>query len=153
VIAIIAGVCLLCLLTALSYKDVTTGLLPNIITYPGILLGLAFSFWMGKGVDSLIGVVAGYGSFWIIAKVFLLLSGKEGMGHGDFKLMAMLGAFMGWQAIPFIAFLASALGTMGALISLSLSKKDFQAEVAFGPYLSIAGIFWFAFGTQLLRSI
>ena len=146
---IIIGSTLFFLLSSLSYMDLKVGLLPNVLTYSGMILGIGFSFGTGHGIDALIGIVAGYGSFWIIAKAFFLVSGKEGMGHGDFKLMAMLGAFMGWQAIPFVALIASAVGTLVVSCLLIGSRKDIQTEVAFGPYLAVAGMAWFVCGKQL----
>jgi len=139
------------LLWILSFIDLETGLLPNVLTYPGIALGLAFSWWLGDWQSALIGAVAGYGIFWLIARLFLLLTGREGMGYGDFKLLAMLGAFMGWQALPFIILASSVVGTVVGVIFLLLAKKGFRAEIPFGPYLAVAGMIWFVWGDTVLN--
>jgi len=95
--------------------------------------------------------VAGYSIFWLIARLFLWLTGREGMGHGDFKLLAMLGAFMGWQALPFIILASSVVGTVAGVIFLLLAKKGLKAEIPFGPYLAVAGMIWFVWGDQVLH--
>jgi leader peptidase (prepilin peptidase)/N-methyltransferase len=138
------------LLWVLSFIDLETGLLPNVLTYPGIALGLFFSWWLGDWQSALIGAIAGYGIFWLIARLFLLLTGREGMGYGDFKLLAMLGAFMGWQALPFIIFASSVVGTIVGVIVLLLAKKGLRAEIPFGPYLAVAGMIWFVWGDAVL---
>jgi len=138
------------LLWVLSFIDLETGLLPNVLTYPGIALGLIFSWWLGDWQDALIGAIAGYGIFWLIARLFLLLTGREGMGYGDFKLLAMLGAFMGWQALPFIILASSVVGTVAGVIFLVLAKKGLRAEIPFGPYLAVAGMIWFVWGDAVL---
>jgi len=139
------------LLWVLSFIDLETGLLPNVLTYPGIALGLVFSWWLGSWQDGLIGAVAGYGIFWLIARLFLLLTGREGMGYGDFKLLAMLGAFMGWQALPFIILASSVVGTVAGMMMLWLAKKGLRAEIPFGPYLAVAGMIWFVWGDAVLN--
>jgi len=138
------------LLWVLSFIDLETGLLPNVLTYPGIALGLIFSWWLGDWQSALIGAIAGYGIFWLIARLFLLLTGREGMGYGDFKLLAMLGAFMGWQALPFIILASSVVGTIVGVIVLLLAKKGLRAEIPFGPYLAVAGMIWFVWGDAVL---
>ncbi|MFQ5518765.1 MAG: prepilin peptidase, partial [Mariprofundus sp.] len=141
------------LLWVLTFIDLETGLLPNALTYPGIALGLVFSYWLGgwqAGQDAVIGAVAGYAVFWSIARLFLMLTGREGMGYGDFKLLAMLGAFMGWQALPFIILMSSIVGTLVGLVFLRLSKLGLRAEIPFGPYLAVAGMIWFVWGSELL---
>ncbi len=139
------------LLWVLSFIDLETGLLPNVLTYPGIALGLIFSWWLGDWQDALIGAIAGYGIFWLIARMFLWLTGREGMGYGDFKLLAMLGAFMGWQALPFIILASSVVGTIAGVIFLLLAKKGLRAEIPFGPYLAVAGMIWFVWGDAVLN--
>jgi len=147
---LVVALCLFFLLWVLSFIDLETGLLPNVLTYPGIVLGLLFSWWTGNWQDALIGVVAGYGIFWLIARVFFWLTGREGMGYGDFKLLAMLGAFMGWQALPFIIFASSVVGTFAGIIILMLARRGFRTEIPFGPYLAAAGMVWFVWGHELL---
>ena len=148
---LLQAVVLASLLWILTLIDIETGLLPNILTLPGIVVGLAFSWWLGFFTDALIGVAAGYGIFWLVARVFLLITGKEGMGQGDFKLLAMLGAFMGWQALPFIVFASSFVGAIIGLIYLKLAAKDRQTEIPFGPYLALAGMAWYVWGDIFLQ--
>jgi leader peptidase (prepilin peptidase)/N-methyltransferase len=131
-------------LIALSMIDFDHQLLPDSITLPILWLGLLLSLFP-VFVDmrsSLIGAIAGYMSLWTIYQVFKLLTGKEGMGFGDFKLLALLGAWMGWQALPMIVLLSSAVGAVlgGALIAIR--GRDSQTPMPFGPFLAIAG--WIA---------
>jgi len=142
---------LVSLLWVLTLIDLETGLLPNVLTFPGIAIGLAFAWWFGYFQDALIGAAIGYGAFWLIARLFLLVTGREGMGYGDFKLLAMLGAFMGWQALPFIVFASSFVGAIVGTLFLLLAKKNMQAEIPFGPYLAGAGMIWFLWGAEILQ--
>ncbi|MES0371214.1 MAG: prepilin peptidase [Mariprofundaceae bacterium] len=141
---------LVSLLWVLTLIDLETGLLPNVLTFPGIGIGLIFAYWLGYVQDAVIGAVIGYGAFWLIARIFLLITGREGMGYGDFKLLAMLGAFMGWQALPFIIFASSFVGAILGSVLLLVAKKHMRAEIPFGPYLAVAGMVWFIWGTDIL---
>ncbi len=138
------------LLWVLSVIDLETYLLPNVLTYQGIVIGFLFSYWLGDWQSSLIGIIAGYSLFWLVARLFLMVTGREGMGYGDFKLLAMLGAFMGWQALPFIVLASSVVGTVVGLIFLVLAKRGLRAEIPFGPYLAMAGMIWFVWGDSIL---
>ena len=149
-VVLLEALVLFFLLWVLSVIDLETGLLPNLLTFPGIALGLIFSWWLGDWQDGLIGAVAGYGIFWLVARAFLILTGREGMGYGDFKLLAMLGAFMGWQALPFIIFTSSLVGAVVGSVFLVLSKRGFRAEIPYGPYLALAGMAWFVWGGDIL---
>ncbi len=106
-------------LIALGAIDIDTQTLPDIVTLPLLWLGLAFNLWavLAPLSSAVLGAMAGYLALWAIYHAFRLLTGKEGMGRGDFKLLAMLGAWLGWQAVPMVLVLASA---MGALIGTSL---------------------------------
>lgn len=141
---------LVSLLWVLTLIDLETGLLPNVLTFPGIVIGLIFSYWLGYFQDAVIGAVIGYVAFWLIARLFLLITGREGMGYGDFKLLAMLGAFMGWQALPFIVFVSSLVGAVVGSVLLLVARKDMRAEIPFGPYLAAAGMLWFLWGADIL---
>jgi len=129
------------LLVVLGAIDIMTGYLPNKLTYTGMIFAVAISFidpsisWS----ESLIGMCVGYGSLWVIAKSFYLLRGIDGMGHGDFKMLAMIGAFLGWQSLVFIPLVASLTGILFAIISLKNNKnKDKNTEFPFGQYLAVA---------------
>ena len=138
-------------LWVLTWIDLETGLLPDAITLPGVAIGLGFSFWFGHGPDGIIGAVAGYGIFWLVAKIFLRITGREGMGYGDFKLLAMLGAFLGWQALPLIILLASVSGAVIGSLYLLLSRSQMQNPIPFGPYLALAGMIWLLWGPEWMH--
>jgi len=139
------------MLWVLTWIDLETGLLPDVITLPGIAIGIIFGMVLGHLQDSVIGAVAGYGLFWLVAKAFFLLTGREGLGYGDFKLLAMLGAFLGWQALPFVIFISSFCGTVIGSIYLLLTRKHVRAQIPFGPYLAASGMIWLLWGSDLLR--
>ncbi|MDQ6959054.1 MAG: A24 family peptidase [Mariprofundaceae bacterium] len=139
------------MLWVLTWIDLETGLLPDVITLPGIAIGIVFGMVLGHLQDSVIGAVAGYSLFWLVARVFLLLTGREGLGYGDFKLLAMLGAFLGWQALPFVIFISSFCGAVIGSIYLLLTRKHVRAQIPFGPYLAASGMIWLLWGSDLLR--
>nr|VFK00683.1 MAG: type 4 prepilin peptidase 1 . Aspartic peptidase. MEROPS family A24A [Candidatus Kentron sp. LFY] len=130
-------------LITLAFIDLDHQQLPDEITLPMLWTGLVFNlFDVYSGVeDSVIGAILGYGILWGVYWLFRLSTGKEGMGYGDFKLLAMVGAWLGWQALPAIILISS---TMGALvgIALLLRGRDRNIPIAFGPYLAIAA--WIA---------
>lgn len=145
---------LVSLLWILTLIDLETGLLPDMLTLPGIAVGLGFAYWLGGMqffTSAAIGAAAGYGLFWGIARLFLLFTGREGMGYGDFKLLAMLGAFMGWQALPFIIFSSSVAGAVIGTVFILTSGKQMRAEIPFGPYLALAGAIWLIWGNDILN--
>jgi leader peptidase (prepilin peptidase)/N-methyltransferase len=132
-------------LIALTGIDVTHQLLPDNLTLPLMWLGLIINV---NGVfapltHAVIGATAGYLSLWCIYWIFKLLTGKEGMGYGDFKLLAALGAWIGWQQLPLIILLSSLVGAIIGTLMLAIQGKDRQTQIAYGPYLAIAG--WIAF--------
>lgn len=100
-------------------------------------------------VDAIIGAAAGYLSLWSVYWGFKLLTGKEGMGYGDFKLLAALGAWMGWQYLPMIILLSSFVGAVLGLILLSVQGKDKGQAIPFGPYLAVAGWITLLYGQQI----
>ncbi len=131
-------------LIALSMIDIDHQLLPDSITLPFLWLGLLLSLFpiFADMHDSLIGAIAGYLSLWTVYQVFKLVTGKEGMGYGDFKLLALLGAWMGWQALPMIVLLSSAVGAALGGAMMLIQGRDRAQPIPFGPYLAIAG--WIA---------
>ncbi len=131
------------LLIALIFIDIDEMLLPDQLTLPLLWLGLLINL-QGTYVslpEAVIGAVAGYLSLWSVFWGFKLLTGKEGMGYGDFKLLAALGAWMGWQQLPLIILLSSAVGAAFGIAALL--KRGESQPLPFGPYLAIAG--WIAF--------
>ena len=128
-------------LVALFMIDAKTMLLPDIITYPllwaGLLANMNATFVTLP--DAVMGAVLGYLSLWSVFHLFRLITGKEGMGHGDFKLLAALGAWGGWQILPFIILASSAFGALFG-ISLMIKKRSRESQpLPFGPWLAMAG--------------
>ncbi|TDM55235.1 prepilin peptidase [Aliivibrio fischeri] len=138
----IAAVLFTLVLIALTFIDIDTMLLPDQITLPLLWSGLYLALvgWSSVSlVDSVVGAMAGYLILWSIYWGFKLLTGKEGMGYGDFKLLAALGAWLGWQQLPLIILLSSVVGAIIGVIMLTAQKKGFDKAIPFGPYLAIAG--------------
>ncbi len=138
-------------LIALSVIDIDHQLLPDGITLPFLWLGLLLSLFpvFADIRASLIGAIAGYLSLWTVYQLFRLLTGKEGMGFGDFKLLALLGAWLGWQALPMIVLLSSAVGALLGGALLLVQGRDRNTTIPFGPYLAIAGWIALLWGEQL----
>ncbi len=131
-------------LIVLAGIDIDTQLLPDSITLPllwlGLLLSLAGSFSSPR--DAILGAALGYLFLWTIYQVFKLITGREGMGYGDFKLFALFGAWLGWQALPMILILSSVVGAIIGLALLARRGQDRHTPLPFGPYLAAAG--WIA---------
>lgn len=139
-------------LIALAFIDLDTQLLPDQITLPLLWLGLLVSLlsWHDTALnDAVIGAMAGYLSLWLVYHGFRLLTGKEGMGYGDFKLFAVFGAWFGWQALPLIILLSSVVGAVIGLLMMLLLGRDRQIPIAFGPYLCAAAVVQFFWGDAL----
>jgi leader peptidase (prepilin peptidase)/N-methyltransferase len=135
-------------LVPLFFIDLDTRLLPDVLTLSLLVFGLGMNA-LGAAVelvDALIGAVAGYGVFWIIFQLFRLATGKEGMGYGDFKLLAALGACMGWQMLPQIIFV-SALS--GVVLGVPLMKARPGQAIPYGPWLVMAGLVALYIGPQI----
>jgi leader peptidase (prepilin peptidase)/N-methyltransferase len=132
------------LLIALTGIDIDTQLLPDDITLPLLWGGLLFNLFIGPVAiaDAVLGAAAGYLLLWSVYWLFKLATGKEGMGFGDFKLLAALGAWLGWQSIPLIILLSSAVGAVLGILILSLRGQSRSQPLPFGPYLAAAG--WIA---------
>ncbi len=131
-------------LIALTFIDFDHQLLPDDITLPLLWIGLLLSLF-GIFTDmqsSIIGAVAGYLSLWSVYQLFKLITGKEGMGYGDFKLLAVFGAWFGWQALPMVILLSSLVGAIVGVSLVLFLGRDRQLPIPFGPYLAAAG--WIA---------
>ncbi|HEX8980633.1 MAG TPA: A24 family peptidase [Parasulfuritortus sp.] len=139
-------------LVALTYIDLDTFFLPDSITYPLIWLGLLVNLHnLFAPLDSaVIGAVAGYSSLWIVYQLFRLLTGKEGMGFGDFKLLAALGAWLGWTMLPLIILLSSLIGAFIGIGLIMLAGHDRAKPIPFGPYLALAGLVALFWGKDLV---
>jgi leader peptidase (prepilin peptidase)/N-methyltransferase len=125
--------------------------LPDDITLPLLWLGLVFNLNTGfTNIESaILGAVAGYLVLWCIYWVFKLATGKEGMGYGDFKLLAAIGAWFGWQLLPAVILLSSLLGAVVGIGLIVLMKRGREIPIPFGPFLAIGGISALFFSLQL----
>lgn len=140
-------------LIALSAIDFRHQLLPDNITLPFLWLGLGLGLF-GIFTDlesSVIGAMAGYLSLWCVYQVFRLLTGKEGMGYGDFKLLALLGAWQGWQYLPAIIIMSSLVGAVIGIGLILMRGRDRNIPMPFGPFLAIAGWMTLLWGDELNR--
>ncbi len=139
-------------LLVLTGIDIHEKLLPDQITLPLLWLGL-FANLNGQFVslhDAVIGAIAGYLSLWTVFWAFKLITGKEGMGYGDFKLLAALGAWMGWQMLPMIILLSTAVGALVGIAGILLAGRNKEMPIAFGPFLAAAGWIAFVWGDEIL---
>ncbi|GGC07981.1 type 4 prepilin-like proteins leader peptide-processing enzyme [Oxalicibacterium flavum] len=142
------------LLIAMSFIDIDTQLLPDDLTLPLLWLGLLVNL-DGTFVplqEAVIGAAAGYLSLWSIYWLFKLVTGKEGMGHGDFKLLAALGAWLGWKMLPVIILLSSAVGAVVGIGLIVLARRGRDIPIPFGPYLAAAGLLALLFGPVLTQA-
>ncbi|MFK0572162.1 prepilin peptidase [Endozoicomonas sp.] len=141
-------------LLTLTMIDYDTQLLPDDITLPLLWAGLIVnSFGLVVSLEqALWGAVAGYLSLWSVYWVFKLLTGKEGMGYGDFKLLAALGAWLGWMKLPLIILLSSLVGTIAAVLLIVMKRQERSNPIPFGPYLAIAGFVALVWGDRLIEA-
>ncbi|HEY4873407.1 MAG TPA: prepilin peptidase [Steroidobacteraceae bacterium] len=146
-------------LVALTFIDMDTLYLPDNLTLPLLWLGLIVSLsgqtQTGASIPvdlraSVIGAIAGYLSLWSIYQLFRLATGKEGMGYGDFKLLAALGAWLGWQLLLPLVLVAAAVGALCGVILLAIQGRDRATPVAFGPYLATSGWLMLMFGHDIV---
>ncbi|MFP5392335.1 MAG: prepilin peptidase, partial [Gammaproteobacteria bacterium] len=135
-----------------TFIDLDTQLLPDDLTYPLLWLGLLVNL-NGTFVplrDAVMGAAAGYLVLWSIYWLFKLATGKEGMGYGDFKLLAALGAWMGWTVLPTIILLSSVVGAVVGISLILLSKLGRGKPMPFGPYLAAAGVITLLYGAPIV---
>ena len=140
-------------LLALAFIDLDSFLLPDDITLPLLWTGLIFSHAGGVVTleEALFGAIAGYLSLWSVYKLFKLITGKEGMGYGDFKLLAAIGAFLGWKALPAVILLSSVVGACVGIGLIVFARHGRENPIPFGPYLAAAGVLAIFFGEALQR--
>jgi leader peptidase (prepilin peptidase) / N-methyltransferase len=150
----LAGLVLTWSLIALSGIDFRTQLLPDQLTLPLLWLGLLLALlpMFVTAPSAIIGAAIGYLSLWSVYWLFKLLTGKEGMGYGDFKLLAALGAWMGPISLLPIVLLSSLIGALVGVSLIVLRKRDSQIPMPFGPFIAAAGWVWFVAGNKLLGS-
>lgn len=139
-------------LIAIAFIDLEHKIIPDVISLPGLLAGLVFSFFPCAGIsplDALIGAVGGGGFLFGVGTLFEKVTGREGMGGGDVKLLAMIGAWMGWKALPFVVLLSSLTGAVIGVISLLLAKKDMRSRIPFGPFLALGALGFLFLGDEI----
>ena len=146
-------------LIALAVIDIDHQLLPDSMTLPLLWLGLLLSLWhdtAGGTVlfqtprEAIIGAAAGYLSLWSVYHLFRLATGKEGMGYGDFKLLAALGAWLGWQMLPLIILLSAAVGAVVGIALMVFTRRGRDVPIPFGPYLAAAGWIALMYGREII---
>ena len=149
----VGALALLWALIALSAIDLDTQLLPDSITLPLLWLGLAFNLWttFADLPTAVIGAMAGYLSLWSVFWLFKLATGKEGMGYGDFKLLAALGAWLGWQMLPAIILLSSVVGAVVGIALIVAARHGRNVPIPFGPYLAAAGVIALFWGQRITQ--
>jgi leader peptidase (prepilin peptidase) / N-methyltransferase len=150
----VLGLLLTWSLIALTVIDFHKQLLPDSITLPLLWLGiLANIFEIFTPLESsVIGAMAGYLALWSVYHFFKLLTGKEGMGYGDFKLLAVLGAWLGWTVLPIIILLSSLVGAVIGIMMIVVTRHDKNIPIPFGPYLAIAGWVALIWGDVMLHA-
>ncbi len=140
-------------LVVITFIDIEHQIIPDEISLPGIAVGFVLSFFL-KGhtwLNSLLGILLGGGSLLLVAYSYQRLTGKEGMGGGDIKLLAMMGAFLGWKAVPFIIFASSLIGSIVGVSIMLFQKKDSKLAIPFGPYLAFAAVLYIFYGNLIIR--
>lgn len=140
-------------LITLSFIDFDHHLLPDSINLPLLWLGLLLSLFdiFTDSRSSIIGSIAGYGSLWTVYHLFRIATGKEGMGYGDFKLLALFGSWLGWQYLPLIILLSSLTGALIGITMVLFVKHDHTVPIPFGPYLAAAGWLALLWGSDISK--
>jgi len=139
-------------LILITFIDLDHRIIPDVLSLPGIavffLAGLALPniHWL----DSLLGILVGGGSLYLVALVYYLLTRKEGMGGGDIKLLAMIGALVGWKGVLFTIFVSSAVGTVAGLGVMLFTRQNLKLAIPFGPFLAIGAATYLFFGSRVL---
>ncbi|MDY0262695.1 A24 family peptidase [Syntrophotalea acetylenica] len=140
-------------LVAISFIDLDHQIIPDVISLPGVPAGFLLTFlvpWL-SWQDSLLGILIGGGSLACVAWIYYLVTRNEGMGMGDVKLLAMLGAFMGWKAILPIIFIGSVIGSLVGVPLMLIKRADGKLAIPFGPFLSLGAIVFLLWGADLIN--
>ena len=139
-------------LLAVIFIDLQHQIIPDVISLPGIVLGFGLSFvnpfvtWQDAGL----GILFGGGSFYLVARTYYLLTKREGMGGGDIKLLAMIGAFLGWQSLPFVIFGSSLLGVVAGVWAMIEQRKGGKTVIPYGPFLAMAALLYLFFRQEII---
>jgi len=149
----ITAIALTWLLIALAFIDIDHQLLPDVMVLPFLWVGLLLNLFnvFTTLPQAVVGAVAGYLSLWLVFHLFKLITGKEGMGYGDFKLFALFGAWLGWQSLPLIILLSSFIGALIGISLIVFQGRDRAKPLPFGPYLAAAGWVAMLWGDEIMR--
>jgi leader peptidase (prepilin peptidase)/N-methyltransferase len=140
-------------LLVIIFIDIHLQIIPDVISLPGVVIGFAGSFfssvvsWQQSGL----GILCGGGVLYAVASGYYLITRREGMGMGDVKLLAMIGAFLGWQSLLFVVFASSLSGSVVGLIAMRSQGKGGQTRIPFGPFLALSAIAWLFFQDAIFR--
>ena len=150
----LGALCLVWTLIALTFIDFDTTLLPDSLTLPLVWLGLLFNLngHFAPLHDAVIGAIVGYLVLWSVYWLFKLATGKDGMGYGDFKLLAAIGAWLGWQMLPVTILFSSVVGAAIGIAMVVFVKHDSRVPIPFGPYLAGGGLIALFFGADLTQA-
>ncbi|MBF0099946.1 MAG: prepilin peptidase [Desulfobacterales bacterium] len=142
----------LCILLLVSMIDIDHRIIPDIISLPGIPLFFLLSLLIPNMLwyDSIYGILAGGGSLFAVAWIYFFLTGKEGMGGGDVKLLAMIGSLIGLKGVLFTIFISSAIGSVAGLVIMILTKKNLKLAIPFGPFLALGASLYVFFGNDMI---
>ena len=140
-------------LTVMTVIDLYHQIIPDVISLPGIGVGLLASLLIPQLTfrNSLIGILLGWGSLFLVATLYQWLFKREGMGGGDVKLLAMIGAFLGWKAVLLTILLSSLIGSITGILIMVVKGKDFKYAIPFGPFLSLAAVISLFYGENIIR--
>ncbi|MDD2365214.1 MAG: prepilin peptidase [Desulfuromonadaceae bacterium] len=140
-------------MVVITFIDIEHQIIPDEISLPGIVIGFVLSFFLTghDWLNSLLGILLGGGTLYLVAWSYYRFTGKDGMGGGDIKLLAMMGAFLGWKAVIFIIFASSLFGSVVGVSIMLLQKKDGKLAIPFGPYLAFGAILYIFYGGPLIR--
>ena len=147
------GCVFISMLIVISFIDIDFRIIPDVLSFSGIVIGVASSLFV-KSVtpfQSLLGILIGGGFLYGIAFFYEKITHKEGMGGGDIKLIAMIGAFTGWQGIPFVILSSSLVGAICGILFIVATKKDAKFAIPFGPFLSLGAVLYLFLGPQLIH--
>lgn len=142
-----------CSLIVIALIDLSHWIIPNVITIPGIVVGGVASLFALEVsiVESIVGILLGGGSLYLVAFFYHLITRREGMGGGDIKLLAMLGAFIGWKGVLFTIFTASATGAVAGIATMVRKKEGGKTAVPFGPFLAFGAVLFLLWGKELIQ--
>jgi leader peptidase (prepilin peptidase)/N-methyltransferase len=143
----------ICCLIVITYIDIDHQIIPDVISLPGIPVFFFLGIFFVPSLtykDALLGILFGGGTLWLVGKAWELIKGYEGMGFGDVKLLAMIGALIGWKGILFTIFVSSLVGTVVGTALMLTMRKDFKLRIPFGPFLAIGALTYIFWGNELI---